>query len=164
MIDPAINILFLCTHNSARSVLAEAVLNHVGKGRFRGFSAGSHPRSSVNPLSLQVLAEAGIDTTGLYSKSWEEFGRPDAPRMHLVITVCDNAAGEVCPYWPGLPATAHWGFPDPSEVGGSDKDRLTAFRQTLLQMRKRLELLIDLPPPALERVALQDAARRLAKQ
>ena len=164
MTKPAINVLFLCTHNSARSVLAEAVLNHIGKGRFRGFSAGSHPRSNVNPLSLQVLAEAGIDTAGLRSKGWDEFSRPDAPRMSLVITVCDNAAGEVCPYWPGLPATAHWGYPDPSAVEGSDEDRLTAFRQTLLQIRKRLELLINLPLPALERVALQDAVRRLAKQ
>ena len=164
MTEPPINVLFLCTHNSARSVLAEALLNHIGKGRFCGFSAGSHPRCSVNPLSLQVLTEAVIATDGLHSKSWDEFGRPDAERMDLVIAVCDNAAGEVCPYWPGLPATAHWGYPDPSAVEGSDKDRLTAFRQTLLQMRKRLELLIDLPPPALERVALQDAARRLAKQ
>jgi arsenate reductase len=160
--ERTVNVLFLCTHNSARSVLAEALLNHLGKGRFRGFSAGSHPRSEVNPLSLQVLTEAGIATTGLHSKSWDEFGRPDAPRMDLVITVCDNAAGEVCPYWPGQPATAHWGYADPSAVKGSDEQRLAAFRQTMFQMRRRLELLINLPPPSLERMALLDAARRLA--
>jgi len=159
-----INVLFLCTHNSARSVLAEALLNHYGKGRFRGFSAGSQPRGAVNPLSLKVLAESGISVEGLYSKSWDEFGRQDAPRMDLVITVCDNAAGEVCPFWPGQPATAHWGYADPSAVEGSEEQHLGAFRQTMLQMRRRIDLLINLPPAALERMALQDAARRLGRE
>ncbi|MEO7547693.1 MAG: arsenate reductase ArsC, partial [Ramlibacter sp.] len=112
MCEQPINVLFLCTHNSARSILAEAVLNHIGKGRFRAFSAGSSPRENQqpNPLGLQVLQSAGIATEGLRSKSWDEFALPDAPHMDLVITVCDNAAGEQCPYWPGQPATAHWGY------------------------------------------------------
>ena len=157
-----LNVLFLCTHNSARSVLAEAVLNHFGEGRFRGFSAGSQPRGAVNPLSLTVLSESGISVAGLRSKSWDEFAGPDAPRMDLVITVCDNAAGEACPYWPGQPATAHWGYPDPSAVDSSEEQRLGAFRRTLLQMRRRIELLINLPPSALGRMSLQDEARRIA--
>jgi len=159
-----LNVLFLCTHNSARSVLAEALLNHYGKGRFRGFSAGSHPGGAVNPLSLKVLAESGIALEGLHCKSWDEFAGPDAPQMDLVITVCDAAAGETCPHWPGQPATAHWGYSDPSAVGGSDELRAAAFRQTMFQIRRRIELLINLPPSALERMSLQDEARRLAKK
>jgi arsenate reductase len=158
------NILFLCTHNSARSILAEATLNHIGKGRFRAFSAGSSPRDNQqpNPLALQVLQNAGIATDGLRSKNWDEFGKPDAPHMDLVITVCDNAAGEVCPYWPGQPATAHWGYADPSEVKGTDAQRLEAFHQTLLALRRRLELLINLPPEKLARSMVQQTARDLA--
>lgn len=158
------NILFLCTHNSARSILAEATLNHIGKGRFRAFSAGSSPRDNQqpNPLALQVLQNAGISTDGLRSKNWDEFGKPDAPHMDLVITVCDNAAGEVCPYWPGQPATAHWGYADPSEVKGTDAQRLEAFHQTLLALRRRLELLINLPPEKLARSMVQQTARDLA--
>lgn len=158
------NILFLCTHNSARSILAEATLNHIGKGRFRAFSAGSSPRENQqpNPLALQVLQNAGIATDGLRSKNWDEFGKPDAPHMDLVITVCDNAAGEVCPYWPGQPATAHWGYADPSEVKGTDAQRLEAFHQTLLALRRRLELLINLPPEKLARSMVQQTARDLA--
>ncbi|RYF37365.1 MAG: arsenate reductase ArsC, partial [Comamonadaceae bacterium] len=131
MSEKPINVLFLCTHNSARSILAEAILNHIGKGRFRAFSAGSSPRENQqpNPLGLQVLQGAGIATEGLRSKSWDEFALSDAPHMDLVITVCDNAAGEQCPYWPGQPATAHWGYADPSAVEGSDAQRLEAFRQ-----------------------------------
>lgn len=155
-----LNVLFLCTHNSARSVLAEALLNHYGNGRFRGFSAGSHPGAAVNPLSLKVLAESGIAVEGLRSKSWDEFAGPDGPQMDLVITVCDAAAGETCPHWPGQPATAHWGYPDPSAVG--EELRAAAFRQTMFQMRRRIELLINLPPAALGRMALQNEARRLA--
>ncbi|MDI3382765.1 arsenate reductase ArsC [Xenophilus aerolatus] len=160
-----LNVLFLCTHNSARSILAEAVLNDLGAGRFRAFSAGSSPRDNQapNPLALQVLANAGIDTSGLRSKSWDEFGRADAPHMDLVITVCDNAAGEVCPYWPGHPATAHWGYPDPSEVTGSDAQRLEAFRQTLLAIRRRLELLVNLPAASLEKMVLASTARSLSR-
>ena len=187
-----VNVLFLCTHNSARSILAEATLNHIGKGRFQAFSAGSSPRENQqpNPLALQVLNNAGIPTEGLRSKSWDEFGQPDSPEvrragppqastapsggsalhevksvgvvMDLVITVCDNAAGEVCPYWPGQPAPAHWGYADPSEVKGTDAQKLEAFRQTLLAIRRRLDILINLPPEKLERAMVQQTARDLA--
>jgi protein-tyrosine-phosphatase len=165
MTDRVINVLFLCTHNSARSILAEATLNHMSKGRFRAFSAGSSPRDNQqpNPLALKVLANAGISTDGLRSKSWDEFGKVDAPLMDLVITVCDNAAGEVCPYWPGQPATAHWGYPDPSEVSGDEAQKLDAFNQTLMAIRRRLELLVNLPPDKLERAMVQQAARDLSR-
>lgn len=158
------NVLFLCTHNSARSILAEALLNHLGQGRFKGFSAGSSPRENQrpNPMALQVLTMAGITTDGLHSKSWDVFGTADAPRMDLVITVCDNAAGEVCPFWPGQPATAHWGYPDPSEVKGTPAEQLEAFRQTLHAMRRRLELLVNLPLTGLDKLKLQTHARELA--
>lgn len=159
-----LNVLFLCTHNSARSILAEATLNHIGKGRFKAFSAGSSPRENQqpNPLGIQVLRAAGISTEGLRSKSWDEFSKPDAPHMDLVITVCDNAAGEVCPFWPGQPATAHWGYADPSEVDGDDAQKLEAFRQTLLAIRRRLELLTNLPPEKLEQTTVERTARDLA--
>lgn len=165
MSDSPINVLFLCTHNSARSVLAEATLNHIGRGRFKAYSAGSSPRANQqpNPIALQVLASAGIDTTGLASKNWDVFGTPDAPHMHLVITVCDNAAGETCPYWPGQPATAHWGYPDPSEVQGTDEQRLEAFRQTLHAIRRRLDLLVNLPMASVDKLMLQKQARDLAQ-
>ncbi|MBK9235965.1 MAG: arsenate reductase ArsC [Rhodoferax sp.] len=165
MTGQAIKVLFLCTHNSARSILAEAILNHIGQGRFMAYSAGSSPREhqQPNPLGLQVLRAAGISTAGLRSKSWDEFAQPDAPRMDLVITVCDNAAGEVCPYWPGQPATAHWGYPDPSAGEGSDAQKLEAFRQTLHALRGRLELLVNLPPEKLEKTLLQATARELAR-
>jgi protein-tyrosine-phosphatase len=159
------NVLFLCTHNSARSILAEAILNDIGRGRFKAYSAGSSPRENQqpNPLGLKVLEMAAIATDGLYSKSWDEFGRPEAPNMDLVITVCDKAAGEVCPFWPGQPATAHWGYPDPSETQGTDEQKLEAFRQTLYALRRRIELLINLPPEKLEKAMLQQSARELAK-
>ena len=163
--DKPINVLFLCTHNSARSILSEAVLNALGKGRFAAYSAGSSPRDHQrpNPLALEVLQKAGIPTEGLHSKSWDEFGQSSAPHMDLVITVCDNAAGEVCPYWPGQPATAHWGYPDPSEVKGSEEQQREAFRQTLLAIRRRLELLVNLPASGVDRLMLQTKARALAK-
>lgn len=159
-----LNVLFLCTHNSARSILAEATLNHNGKGRFKAFSAGSSPRENQqpNPLGIQVLRAAGISTEGLRSKSWDEFSKPDAPHMDLVITVCDNAAGEVCPFWPGQPATTHWGYADPSEVDGDDAQKLEAFRQTLLAIQRRLELLTNLPPEKLEQTTVERTARDLA--
>jgi arsenate reductase (thioredoxin) len=161
-----INVLFLCTHNSARSILAEALLNHLGHGRFKGFSAGSSPREggSPNALGLQVLREHGIHTAGFRSKSWDEFATQDAPKMDLIITVCDNAAGETCPYWPGNPATAHWGYADPSAGQGSDAQKLEAFRQTLHAMRRRIELLVNLPDERLQRLSLQQAAKELAKE
>ena len=165
MTDRAIQVLFLCTHNSARSILAEAILNHIGQGRFQAYSAGSSPREhqQPNPLGLQVLQAAGISTAGLRSKSWDEFAQPDAPPMDLVITVCDNAAGEVCPYWPGQPATAHWGYPDPSAGDGSDAQKLEAFRLTLHALRRRLELLVNLPSEKLEKTLLQHTARDLSQ-
>jgi len=162
--EQPVQVLFLCTHNSARSILAEAILNHVGQGRFKAFSAGSSPRDhqQPNPLGLQVLQASGIATEGLRSKSWDEFALPDAPHMDLVITVCDNAAGEQCPYWPGQPATAHWGYADPSAVEGSDAQRLEAFRQTLQAIRRRLELLVNLPAGSVDRLMLQTRARTLS--
>ncbi len=139
------NVLFLCTHNSARSILAEAALNHIGQGRFHAYSAGSSPRENQqpHPLALAVLQEAGYGIAGLRSKSWDEFAKPGAPRMDLVITVCDNAAGEVCPIWPGHPATAHWGFADPSEVQGTEHERKQAFRRTLEAIRERIDTLVN---------------------
>jgi arsenate reductase len=162
---PAFNVLFLCTHNSARSILAEALLNHLGGKRFRGFSAGSSPRENQqpNPLALRVLREAGVSTEGLHSKSWDAFAGPEAPRMDIVITVCDNAAGEQCPYWPGSPATAHWGYPDPSDTQGGEAERLEAFRKTMLAIRGRLELMLALPPEKLDRLSLQGELRALAQ-
>jgi protein-tyrosine-phosphatase len=160
-----LNVLFLCTHNSARSILAEATLNHIGQGRFKAYSAGSSPRNNQqpNPLGLQALQTTGIATEGLRSKSWDEFAAPDAPTMDLIITVCDNAAGEVCPVWPGHPATAHWGYADPSEVQGTEAQRLEAFRQTLLAIRRRLDLLVNLPPERLDRLVLERTARDLSQ-
>ena len=165
MTDKTINVLFLCTHNSARSILAEALLNHLGQGRFKGFSAGSSPRDNQqpNPLGLQTLQKAGISTDRLYIKRWDEFALPDAPHMDLVITVCDNAAGEVCPYWPGQPATAHWSYSDPSAGDGTDEQKLEAFRQTLHAIRRRLELFISLPAASVTKLMLQTSARELSK-
>ena len=166
MSDPqTLNVLFLCTHNSARSILAEAMLNHMGQGRFRAYSAGSSPREnqSPNPLALATLQKAGVSIEGLSSKSWDCFALPDAPHMDLVITVCDNAAGEVCPYWPGHPATAHWGYADPSEKQGSEAEKLDAFMQTLLQIKQRLELFINLPAASLDKLVIQQTTRALAQ-
>ena len=165
MSTQVINVLFLCTHNSARSILAEAVLNRIGQGRFKAWSAGSSPRDNQqpNPFSLQALEKVGIPTDGLRSKSWDEFGQPDAAHMDLVITVCDNAANEACPYWPGQPATAHWGYPDPSLVQGTDAQKLEAFLNTLHHMKRRMELLVSLPQASVSQLMLQDAARGLAK-
>ena len=160
-----LNVLFLCTHNSARSVLAEATLNHIGQGRFKAFSAGSSPRANQtpNPLALQVLNAAGIATDGLSSKSWDTFAQPGAPVMDIVITVCDDAAGEVCPIWPGHPAIAHWGYADPSALPGTDADRLESFRHTLHAIRQRLELLVNLPPHAFQKLSMQTSLRGLAQ-
>lgn len=161
-----LNVLFLCTHNSARSILAEALLNHLNKGvlaKMSAYSAGSSPRENQqpNPLALKVLADAGISIDGLHSKDWEVFATPNAPKMDLVITVCDNAAGEVCPVWPGQPATAHWGYPDPSEVQGSDEERLRAFHDTMHAIKRRLDIFMALPLDKLDRMKLQQQARDL---
>ena len=159
-----LNVLFLCTHNSARSILAEALLNHLGQGRFKAYSAGSSPRENQkpNPLALETLTQAGISTDGLYSKSWDEFAQPNSPRMDLVITVCDNAAGEVCPYWPGQPATAHWGYADPSAGDGDHEHKRQAFMQTLDLLRHRLLAFVNSTEDRLSKQHLERTARELA--
>lgn len=161
-----LHVLFLCTHNSARSILAEALLNHLGEGRFKAYSAGSSPKDNQkpNPMAIATLERAGISTAGLTSKSWDFFATPDAPRMDLVITVCDNAAGEVCPYWPGQPASAHWGYADPSETVGTDEQKLEAFKQTLHQIKRRLDIFTSLPSTSLSKMTLENTARELAKK
>ena len=161
-----IHVLFLCTHNSARSILAEALLRHLSNGRFKAFSAGSSPRDQQkpHPLAIETLAQAGVSTEGLYSKSWDVFAAPDAPKMDLVITVCDSAAGEACPYWPGQPATAHWGYADPSAGEGDDAQKRLAFAQTLALIRQRLEVFVHLPPERLSAQQIQQTARDLAKE
>ena len=160
-----INVLFLCTHNSARSILAEAVLNHIGHEKFQGFSAGSSPRDNQqpNPIGLQTLQAAGISTDGLRSKSWDEFALPDAPHMDLIITVCDNAAGEVCPYWPGKPATAHWGYADPSAGDADGIRKAIAFKQTLHAIHRRLVMLVNLPDAKLRTMVLEQTAKDLSR-
>ena len=149
------NVLFLCTGNSARSILAEAYLNSAGKGRFNAYSAGSKPGGRVNPFALALLEKTRIDTTGLRSKSWDEFARPDAPQMDFVFTVCDNAAAEACPYWPGRPVTAHWGVPDPAAVVGSDEDTRKAFRNALHVLSTRINLLLNVSFEKLDRLAIK---------
>ncbi len=146
MTDSTINVLVLCTGNSARSVLGEALINHLGGGKWRAFSAGSNPTGKVNPLSLEVLAEKGLPAQGYRSKSWDEFACPDAPEMDLVVTVCDNAAGEVCPIWPGHPAKVHMGFPDPAAAEGSHEERLAEFRKVYSMIEAKVKRLIELGP------------------
>ena len=157
------HVLFLCTGNSARSVLAESLLNGLGAGRFRAWSAGSHPTGIVNPFALEALREAGLPTAGLRSKAWDEFAQPGAPVMDFVFTVCDQAAGEVCPLWPGQPMTAHWGLPDPAAVGGSDDEKRIAFRDTLVTLKRRVELLLALPLEALDAMATQRELRDIGR-
>ena len=157
--DRIYNVLFLCTGNSARSILGEAVLNHLGQGRFRGFSAGSTPKDAVNPMTLEVLRAAGISTEGLRSKAWDEFAATGAPRMDFVFTVCDNAAGEACPVWPGQPMTAHWGIEDPAAVEGPEFRRRAAFEEALRFMRNRIGAFVNLPLASIDRLALQSKLR-----
>jgi len=146
MTDKITNVLVLCTGNSARSVLAEVLINALGDGKWRAFSAGSHPNGAVNPLTLAVLTEKGHSVEGLRSKSWDEFAMPDAPQMDLVVTVCDNAAGEMCPIWPGHPSKVHVGFPDPAAATGSDAERLAVFREIYDQIEAKVRRLIALGP------------------
>lgn len=153
------NVLFVCTGNSARSIMAEALLNALGRKRFVASSAGSHPAGQVNPLALKTLAGHGLPTEGLRSKSWDEFAGPDAPPLHFVITVCDRAAGEVCPVWPGQPMTAHWGLPDPAAVEGDDATRERAFLDAFVTLKRRIELMLSLPMAALDRMSLQKSLR-----
>ena len=149
------NVLFLCTGNSARSILAEAYLNGAGKGRFRAYSAGSKPGGRVNPFALELLEKTGVATAGLRSKSWDEFAKPDAPKLDFVFTVCDNAAAEPCPFWPGQPMTAHWGVPDPAAVEGSDEDKRRAFKQALSALSARINLFVNLPLEKLDQLSLR---------
>ena len=155
MNDRPANVLFICTGNSARSIIAEGLMNTLGKDRFMAYSAGSHPRGTVHPLALRALQDLHIEDAGFRSKSWDEFARPDAPTMDFVFTVCDQAAGEMCPLWPGQPMTAHWGMPDPAAVEGSDEIRQKAFRDTVITMKRRIELMLSLPMSRLDAMAIQ---------
>lgn len=157
------NVLFLCTGNSARSVIAEALLNVMGKGRFKAYSAGSFPTGKVQPIAAEMAREFGY-TEPLRSKSWDEFTQPGAPQMDFIITVCDNAAGEVCPVWPGQPVTAHWGVPDPAAVSGSDEARHHAFQLAWAMLRQRIELLLALPLDKLDHLAIQHELRAMGEQ
>ncbi len=155
MSDRPYNVLFLCTGNSARSILAEGLLNHLGHGRFRAYSAGSQPSGEVNPFALETLQKLGIDGGFARSKSWDEFAGPDAPKMDFIFTVCDNTRGETCPVWPGQPVTAHWGVDDPATAEGSDECKRQAFHQVLGVLRNRLQLFASLPVDKLDRLSLQ---------
>lgn len=160
------NVLFLCTGNSARSILSEAVLNHlaVSNGRFRAYSAGSHPKDQVNPYTLETLEHSKFPVAGLRSKSWDEFAAPGAPVMDFVFTVCDQAAQEACPYWPGQPMTAHWGLPDPAAVEGGDEAKRKAFRDTLMLLTRRIELFVSLPLDKLDKLAIQKKIKEIGTQ
>jgi arsenate reductase len=157
------NVLFLCTHNSARSILAEAYLNHVSKGRFLAYSAGSHPSGRVNPMTVEVLGKAGYALDGLRSKGWDEFALPNAPEMDFVITVCDSAAGEACPIWPGRPVTAHWGFEDPSQAKGTEEERRLVFQRVFQQITARIQLFLSLPMEQLDSLSLQQRLKDIGE-
>jgi arsenate reductase len=157
------NVLFLCTGNSARSILAESLLNHWSKGRFRAYSAGSFPKDAVNPLTLELLRSLKLPTDGLRAKSWSEFAKPDAPKMDFVFTVCDQAASEPCPIWPGQPITAHWGVPDPASVEGTEAQKTAAFRDAYNRLDARIKLFLALPFDKLDRLALKREADRIGR-
>jgi len=158
------NILVLCTGNSARSIIGEALFNTMGAGRFNAYSAGSHPTGRVNPFAIEQVRELGYPVENLRSKSWDEFAAPGAPELDFVVTVCDKAAGEICPLWPGQPVTAHWGFPDPAAVEGTDEEKRAFFAQTLRQMRNRVQLFLSLPLETLDRLAIENRMRAIGKQ
>ena len=157
------NVLFLCTGNSARSILAEAYLNTAGRGRFWAFSAGSHPTGKVNPFAVELLAKNRIDASGYRSKSWDEFAKAGAPKLHFVFTVCDSAAGEVCPVWPGQPITAHWGVGDPAAVTGTDEQKRRAFLNAFTELTTRINLFLSLPVDKLDRLVLQKNLDEIGK-
>ena len=163
MSDPTYNVLFLCTGNSARSILAEAILNSLGRGRFRAFSAGSKPKGQVHPLAIAQLQTVKLPTNGFRSKSWAEFERPDAPQLDFVFTVCDNAAKEVCPTWPGQPMTAHWGIPDPAAVEGTEEEQRKAFLTAFMQLQTRISLFLALPLASLDRMSLHQKISEIGK-
>jgi len=163
MSNQPLNVLFLCTGNSARSILAEALVNHWGRGKFVGFSAGSSPKGQVHPIALELLKHMKMPTDGMRSKSWDEFAQPGAPRLDFVFTVCDNAAGEMCPVWPGQPMTAHWGVEDPAAIEGSETDKWMAFRKAFHELESRIKVFTSLPIRTLDKVKLQERLRDIGK-
>jgi protein-tyrosine-phosphatase len=163
MTDKPYNVLFLCTGNSARSILAEAILNREGRGQFRAYSAGSQPKGQLHPLALETLEEMGFLTEGYRSKDWQEFASPGAPELNFVFTVCDNAAGEVCPIWPGQPMTAHWGIADPAAVGGDEEHQCRAFRSAFYSLQRRIGLFLALPLESIDELSLQAQLRAIGK-
>lgn len=163
MNDKTYNILFLCTGNSARSIMAEVLMSHLSRGRFRAYSAGSHAVGQVNPFALELLRRKGFAVDALRSKNWDEFARPGAPAMDFVITVCDRAAGEACPVWPGQPMTAHWGFEDPAAATGPDDARRKRFEKVFIEIARRIELLLALPLDKLDRLALEKKVREIGR-
>lgn len=163
MSSQPLNVLFLCTANSARSILAESILNATAPDRFRAFSAGSHPGGKVNPFAIELLAKNRYPTDGLRSKDWDEFARPGAPALDFVFTVCDNAAGEVCPVWPGQPISAHWGIPDPAAAAGSDEETRRAFLDAFLMLQRRIQLFTSLPLAKIDKLSLQQRLREIGK-
>ena len=162
--DRLYNVLFLCTGNSARSIIAEALMNQWGRGKFRGFSAGSHPKGVVHPIALALLQRMNLPTDGLRSKSWDEFAAPGAPPLDFVFTVCDNAAAEACPYWPGQPMTAHWGIPDPAAVAGTPEEIDRAFRDAFVTLGRRINLFLSLPLASLDSLAIKKEIDRIGHQ
>ena len=163
MSDKIYNVLFLCTGNSARSIIAEAILNQLGAARFRAYSAGSHPRGEVHSLTLDLLRSHSYDVSALRSKNWDEFAEPGAPKMDFIFTVCDQAAGEACPFWPGQPVSAHWGFADPSHVEGDDATRRRAFAHTHMEITNRIRLFLSLPFDKLDRISLQQQLHEMGQ-
>lgn len=164
MSDKSYNVLFLCTGNSARSILAEAIMNHMGQGKFHAYSAGSHPRGAVNPLAIATLVKDGYDVSNLRSKSWDEFAQASAPKMDFVFTVCDQAADEACPIFPGHPISAHWGLSDPSHVEGDEAEKMKAFSVTKSQLANRIRLFLSLPIDKIEKMSLQQQLQDIGKQ
>jgi arsenate reductase len=163
MVNKQYNVLFLCTGNSARSIFAEALINFWGRGKFQGFSAGSHPTGDVHPAALELLNRLNFDVEGLHSKSWSEFANPDAPQLDFVFTVCDKAAAEQCPVWPGQPMTAHWGVPDPVEVEGDTHQKMMAFRQAFRELENRIKIFVSLPLESLDSMKLQQTLHDIGK-
>jgi arsenate reductase len=163
MSEKTYNVLFLCTGNSARSIMAEALLTTMGRGRFKGYSAGSKPAGKVNPFAIEQVKKTGYPTDNLRSKSWDEFAAPDAPRMDFIITVCDNAAGEACPYWPGHPTSAHWGFEDPAAVEGTDEEKRAAFDKIFKQIMARMNSFVSLPVHLLDKRAIQQEMKKIGE-
>jgi arsenate reductase len=161
---PPYNVLFLCTHNSARSIMAEVIIDYVGRGKFKGFSAGSEPATAPNPFALATLQRLRLATGGLYSKNWDEFAKPGAPVMDFVLTVCDNAASEVCPVWPGQPMTAHWGVEDPGEFQGTDEEKSREFLRVANILKRRIELFTSLPVDKLDRLKLKQRLQDIGRQ